>query len=109
MRPQTRASVLVVEDEQIVAFDLEDRLSSMGYAVAAIAADGKEAVLKAQQLHPDLVLMDIKLYGEMDGIEAAVHIRETLDIPIVYVTAFADETTLTRAKTTSPYGYVLKP
>src|SRR5215470_2753915 len=103
------AQILVVEDEQIVALELRDRLVRMGHVVPAIVATAEEAVERTERLHPDLVLMDIKLQGEMDGIEAAERIRRKLDIPIVYITAFADDQTVKRAKVTEPYGYLLKP
>src|SRR5215510_3788057 len=103
------AQILVAEDEQIVALELRDRLVRMGHAVLAIVATAEEAVEHTERLHPDLVLMDITLQGEMDGIEAAELIRRKWDIPIVYVTAFADDQTVKRAKITEPYGYLLKP
>ncbi len=100
--------ILIVEDEPIVAKDIRNRLQKMGYTVFAVASSGKEAVEKVKN-NPDLVLMDIVLRGDMDGIEAADVIRAQADIPIVYVTAHADEKTLQRAKVTEPYGYILKP
>jgi PAS domain S-box-containing protein len=103
------AQILVVEDEQIVALELSDRLVRMGHAVPAIVATAEEAVEHTERLRPDLVLMDIRLQGGMDGIGAAELIRRKLDIPIVYVTAFADDHTVKRAKATEPYGYLLKP
>ena len=103
------ASILVVEDERIVALDLEDRLAQLGYTVVANVGSGQRAVEAALARRPDLVLMDIKLAGEMDGIEAARRIRERLDVPIVYMTAFGDEATLARAQITEPYGYIVKP
>jgi signal transduction histidine kinase len=103
------ARILIVEDEAIVALHLSQRVKSMGHTVQAVVASGAEAVRHAAALHPDLVLMDIHLQGEMDGIEAAKQIRAQGDIPVVYLTAYADEPTLERAKITEPYGYVLKP
>jgi PAS domain S-box-containing protein len=103
------AKILVVEDESIVAMDIKNRLKRLGYDVPSIALAGEEAVEKAAKICPDLVLMDIKLKGEMDGIEAARQIHERLDIPIVYLTAFSDEDTLQRAKITGPFGYIIKP
>ncbi|MBU7029832.1 MAG: response regulator [Theionarchaea archaeon] len=100
-------SVLIVEDESIVAKDIRKRLQNLGYTVSAIASSGKEALQKAKD-NPDVVLMDIVLKGDMDGIEAAEHIR-TGGIPVIYVTAYADDKTLQRAKITEPYGYILKP
>ncbi|MDZ7958599.1 MAG: response regulator [Aulosira sp. DedQUE10] len=105
----TNANILVVEDEAIVAKDLRNRLTRFGYIVPAVASSGQEAINKALELYPDLVLMDIRLKGEMDGVEAAQEIHKHLDIPIIYLTAYADDDTLERAKVTEPFGYLLKP
>ncbi len=105
----TKAKILVVEDEAIVAKDLQYRLKKFGYTVPAIASSGEEAINIAIEISPDLVLMDIKLKGSMDGIEAAEEIYKRLDIPVIYLTAYADENTLERAKITEPFGYLLKP
>ncbi|MDZ7385371.1 MAG: response regulator, partial [candidate division KSB1 bacterium] len=105
----TKARILVVEDIAITAMDIKRRLQTLGYQVVGIAASGEDAIAKAQRERPDLVLMDIKLKGEMDGVQAAEEIRRHLDIPVVYLTAYSDETTLQRAKITQPFGYVLKP
>ncbi len=104
-----RPRILVVEDEAIVASDIQDSLKKLGFDVCATAARGDDAIRKANELRPELALVDIKLKGEMDGIQAAARIRTELDIPIVYLTAHADRATLDRAKITDPYGYVLKP
>jgi two-component system cell cycle sensor histidine kinase/response regulator CckA len=101
--------ILVVEDENIVALDLRNQLTRLGYTVPAMASSGEDAIRKAAEMHPDLVLMDIKLRGKMDGVEAAQQIEDQLRIPVIYLTAFADEATLRRAKITSPFGYVIKP
>jgi signal transduction histidine kinase len=101
--------ILVVEDEAIIAEDIAYHLEKMGYAVVDIVATGEEAIEVATTTHPDLVLMDIMLQGEKDGIEAAGQIRTELSIPVVYLTANADESTLQRAKVTGPFGYVIKP
>jgi PAS domain S-box-containing protein len=101
--------IMIVEDERIVALDLQQRLKALGYRVAALAARGEEAVAQAEETRPDLVLMDIRLNSELDGIEAAEQIRSRLQIPVIYLTAYADEQTLARAKITEPYGYILKP
>ncbi|MCT7983401.1 ATP-binding protein [Laspinema sp. A4] len=101
--------ILVVEDEAIIAEDIALRLEKMGYEVVDIVASGEEAIAAAAIHQPDLVLMDIMLQGLMDGIMAADKIRETLEIPVVYLTAYADENTLKRAKVTQPLGYILKP
>ncbi|MDZ8138823.1 MAG: response regulator [Nostoc sp. DedQUE04] len=105
----TSAKILVVEDEAIVAKDLQYRLNKFGYIVPAIASSGEEAINIAREISPDLVLMDIKLKGSMDGIEAAEEIYKRLDIPVIYLTAYADENTLERAKITEPFAYLLKP
>ena len=102
-------SILIVEDESVVALDMQNRLRVLGYSTVGIASRGEMAIQLAQQRRPDLVLMDIRLKGEMDGIEAARQIRALCDIPVVYLTAFADEETLQRAKITGPFGYLIKP
>ncbi|MBP1678539.1 MAG: hybrid sensor histidine kinase/response regulator [Bacteroidetes bacterium] len=104
-----KASILIVEDEYIVARDIAARVERQGYRVAEIVASGEDAVTQAGVTRPDLVLMDIKLSGPMDGVEAAEKIRASHDIPVVYLTAFADERTLERAKVTDAFGYLLKP
>lgn len=104
-----RQRILVVEDETVIAKNLEKLLKGMGYGVIGISSTGEDAVKIALDKHPDLILMDIRLEGKMDGVEAAVQIRKHVDIPVIYVTAFADKTTLQRAKETQPYGYLHKP
>jgi len=101
--------IFVVEDEGIVSADLEDRLKSLGYSVAGTAASGEEALTLITAAVPDLVLMDIVLRGEMNGIEAADRVRLNLDIPVVFLTSHADTSTLRRACRTEPMGYLLKP
>lgn len=103
------ARVLIVEDEGIVAKDLQGTLENLGYVVPDVVSSGEEAVQKAAEMQLDLVLMDIVLKGDMDGIEAAERIRARFGIPVVYLTAYADEDTLQRAKLTEPYSYILKP
>jgi len=103
------AKIMLVEDEVLFAKDLQDLLESWGYRVPAIVSTGEEAIEKAGELKPNLVLMDIVLKGGMDGIEAADLIRTRFKIPVVYLTAYADDETVQRAKITEPYGYVLKP
>lgn len=105
----TKTRILVVEDERIIAMDIQDRLRRWGYDVPEIAASGEEALRKTERIQPNLVLMDIKLQGNMDGIEAAKEIQKRFSIPIIYVTAYADETTMSRVKETEPYGIILKP
>ncbi len=104
-----KVHVLVVEDEAIVSMDLRYKLESLGYRVPAEIRSGEEAVAAASRLRPDMVLMDIGLSGDMDGIDAAAQIRGQCEVPVVYLTAYADEATLERAKLTEPYGYLLKP
>ena len=104
-----RAQIMIVEDESIVAEDMKAMLESFGYVVPAMAFSGEEAVRKALDLHPDLVLMDIVLKGPMSGMEAVECIRAQVNIPVVYVTAYADDKTVRRAKLTEPFGYILKP
>jgi PAS domain S-box-containing protein len=101
--------ILVVEDESVVAKDIQWSLKGLGYAICGWASSGEEAIQKARDLKPDLVLMDVVLKGEMDGIQACEHIRKNFNIPVIYLTAYADERTLERAKVTEPFGYILKP
>ncbi len=103
------STILIVEDERIVAKDLELRLKMLGYVIVGSVASGEEAVQLTAQLLPDLVIMDIRLNGELDGIEAADRIRKKHFIPVIYLTAHSDEETLQRAQLTEPYGYLLKP
>jgi diguanylate cyclase (GGDEF)-like protein/PAS domain S-box-containing protein len=104
-----KASILVVEDERIVAMDIQNSLKNYGYVIAGEADRGEDAIEKALELHPDLVLMDIGLKGEMDGIEAAAQIRARFDLPVVFLTAFANQSTIERARESEPFGYILKP
>jgi PAS domain S-box-containing protein len=103
------AKILVVEDEAITGMDIQKSLIEMGYSVSDVATTGELAVRKAGELHPDLVLMDIMLAGKMNGIEAAEIIKRELHIPVVYLTAYSDDSFIARAKITEPYGYILKP
>jgi DNA-binding NtrC family response regulator len=109
VEPGGRRSILVVEDEAVVAEDLQHRLGELGYDVAGWAASGEDAVQLAEEALPDLVLMDIRICGELDGIDAAHAIRERSDVPVIFVTAFADADTLARAKAVEPFGYIVKP
>jgi len=104
-----KAQVLIVEDEAIVSMDLRYKLESLGYSVSAEIGSGEAAVDAASRLRPDVVLMDIGLSGGMDGIDAAAQIQDEFGVPVVYLTAYADEATLDRAKLTEPFGYLLKP
>jgi len=99
----------VVDDEAIIILQLKERLTAMGYCVAGMAASGEDAVDKARSLRPDIVLMDIVMPGTMDGIEAAKIIKAELDIPVIFVTSFADDTVIEKAKSARPYGYIVKP
>ena len=105
----TPARILVVEDEAVVAKDLQQRLRKLGYDVPVTVATGEAAVVQATDLQPQLVLMDVRLKGAMDGIEAASQIHEHLDVPIIFLTAYADSSTVDRAKMIEPFGYILKP
>jgi PAS domain S-box-containing protein len=101
--------ILVVEDEAIVAKDIADTLKDQGYDVPAIALSGEQAIEETERIQPDLVLMDIVLGGDVDGIEAAEQIRRRFDIPVLYLTAYTDEQTVQRARITEPFGYITKP
>jgi CheY-like chemotaxis protein len=103
------ARVLIVEDETIVAIDIQKTVQTLGYDVPAIAFSGEEALQKTEELHPDVVLMDIVLRGQMDGIEAAQKIYERFGIPIVYLTAYMDEERLTRTQRIGPCFFCIKP
>lgn len=102
-------NIMVVEDELIVAEDLTRWLMTLGYTIAARAMTGRDAVQRCEATRPDLVLMDILLPGDMDGIQAAEEIRRRFDIPVVFITASSDDATLARAKVSEPFGYILKP
>ena len=101
--------ILIVEDEKIIAIDLQRRLERFGYNVVGMAGEGAEAVTLALELEPDIILMDIMLAGGIDGVQAAKTIKASKDIPFIFLTAYTDEKTLERAKEVQPYGYILKP
>jgi signal transduction histidine kinase len=101
--------VLIVEDESIIAMELEQQIKQLGYAVIGPVASGEAALKNAQIERPDLVLMDIRIQGPADGIETAEAIRDRFGIPVIYLTAHADQSTIQRAKITEPLGYLLKP
>jgi CheY-like chemotaxis protein len=103
------SNILIVEDEIIIAADLKGRLENLGYNIVGISATGNDAIMKTGETHPDLVLMDIMLKGNMDGIDTAQKIRDLYDIPVIYLTAYFDDEILNRAKITEPFGYILKP
>ena len=102
-------SVLIVEDDAILAVHLRNMLIGLGYGVPEPVATGEAAIAAVAAERPDLILMDIQLAGEMDGITAAGHIRSTVDVPIVFLTGYSQDPLLQRAKTTAPYGYLIKP
>jgi signal transduction histidine kinase len=102
-------TILIVEDELLIAKGLSRKLKKLGYAVVDIVSSGEAALEKAADIQPDLVLMDIVIKGKMDGIEAAIKIHELYNIPVIYLTAYADDNTLERARTSGSYGYILKP
>ncbi|MEJ2628927.1 MAG: response regulator, partial [bacterium] len=104
-----KSKIIVVEDEHVIAMEIQDRLEKLGYDVCATIPSGEKAVEKIKDLQPDLVIMDIMLEGNMDGIETAEQIQNIMDIPVVYLTAYSDKETLERAKITQPFGYIIKP
>lgn len=101
--------VMIVEDERIFARDLQQQLRSLGYDSSATAASGEQAFALAQERRPDVVLMDVRIKGAIDGVTTAERLRHMLDVPVIFITAHADDTTLARAKSTGPHGYLLKP
>ena len=103
------ANLMLVEDERIVAFDLKNQLQSFGYNVSAMVASGEQALARLLQEQPDLVLMDIRLEGHMDGIDAALRIQSEHKIPVIFLTAYAEDETLRRALASRPFGYLVKP
>ena len=105
----SQKKILIVEDESIIAEDISDSLISLGYRITAMVYSGEEAIEAAAKFRPDLVLMDVNLQGEIDGITAAAEIRSRFQIPVVYLTAYTDENTLRRVNATKPFGYIVKP
>lgn len=105
----SKLKIMVVEDEAIAAMDLKKRLEFWGYDVPATASSGKEAIQKAKKFNPDLVLMDIIIKGDLDGIDVAKKLLDELDLPVIYLTAHSEDKTMERAKLTQPYGYLVKP
>ena len=106
---QDMAGILIVEDEKIIAQDLKMTLNNFGYDVPAIASSGEDAIIKTAEIIPDLILMDIMLAGELNGIETAKQILGKHSIPLIYISAYADENTILAAKETKPFGYLVKP
>lgn len=105
----SKSKIMIVEDESIIAEDLADSLEDMGYIVVDIVSSGEEAILMAAEKQPHLILMDVMLQGEIDGITAAEEIYSSLQIPIIFLTAYSDNQTLQRVKATNPFGYIVKP
>lgn len=105
----TKTNVLVVEDESIVSKDIQHSLKKLGYNVVGAASTGERAFELAAAEKPDIILMDIMLKGNINGIETAERVKSELNIPVIYLTAYADEVTLAKAKVTEPYGYIIKP
>ena len=105
----SKINILITEDESIVAKDIQMSLKKLGYNVIGICNNGDDSIRTAEEQRPDIILMDIMLKGDMSGIEAADQIRKRLNIPIIFLTAYADESTLSKAKITEPYGYIIKP
>ena len=105
----TNIKVLVVEDEAIVALEIQDRLSMLGYRVTGIASNGEKAIDLANLTSPNVILMDIKLKGKMNGIEAAKIIKEKFGTPSIFLTAYSDENTLQQIKEVLDYEYLFKP
>jgi CheY-like chemotaxis protein len=107
--PLAQLRVLIVEDEAVVALHLRRELTKLGYIVAGVASTGKEALDMIARTFTDLVLMDIHIQGEIDGIETARRIPRYLHVPVIYLTAYSEDATLNRAGDTHPYGYLIKP
>ena len=106
---ENKTRILIVEDETIDSFDLKKIISNLGYEVIGIVRNGEEAFSKAFEAKPDLILLDIMLSGKLSGIETAEQIKRCLDVPLIYLTAYAEKETLQNAKVTEPFGYIIKP
>ena len=104
-----KTKILIVEDEAIIAMELESQLQSLGHQVASVVDTGKDAIQKIELDRPDLIIMDIRIKGEMNGIETAEIVKNRFGIPVIFSTAYLDEKRIERAKITMPFGYVLKP
>lgn len=101
--------ILVVEDESIIAMDLQFTLERFGYDVCGVVSSGEECIENASRTNPDIILMDIKLRGKIDGLCAAKHIQSQSNTPVIYLTAYGDESTLNKVDKTKPFGYIYKP
>lgn len=106
---ESPAKIFIVEDEALIAMELEDRVREFGYVFGGSASKGEEAVTSVPRVQPDLVLMDIHLAGQLDGVDAAARIRGICDVPVIFLTAFADQPLVDRAREVAPYGYIIKP
>ncbi|TPW10773.1 MAG: hypothetical protein FD130_2130, partial [Halothiobacillaceae bacterium] len=104
-----KTTILIVEDERIIALDLKQQLEALGYNVCALVANGEVALQKAKELHPDLLLMEIHIEGPLDGIDTARRIYAELHLPVIFLTAYTEDATLERAIEILPYGYLVKP
>ncbi|HWR24649.1 MAG TPA: response regulator [Methanosarcina sp.] len=101
--------ILIVEDEHIVAMGIKKMLKNLGYTVTGVASSGEDAINKTESTFPDVVLMDIMLKGDIDGVAAAKIIKTKFEVPVVYLTAYSDNNILDRVKRTEPFGYIIKP
>ena len=106
---KAKPQILIVEDELIAAEDLRITLTNLGYEVSSMVSSGRKAIKEIEEKKPNLILMDIKLKGDIDGVETSEQIRARFNIPIIYITALSDNDALQRAKTTEPFGYIHKP
>lgn len=104
-----KVKILIVEDESIVAKDIQNSLKKLGYHISAVVNSGDKAINEVEENRPDIVLMDIMLKGKITGIEAAKEIKDRFSLPVIFLTAYADDNTLNKAKITEPYGYIIKP
>lgn len=104
-----KSKILIVEDESIVAKDIQNSLKKLGYLVPTIVSSGEKAIEEIEENRPELILMDIMLKGQMTGIESANIIRDRFQIPVIFLTAYADDNTISQAKIAEPYGYIIKP
>lgn len=105
----TKINILVVEDESIVSKDIQHSLQRFGYGISGACSNGEKAIELVQELQPDVVLMDINLKGNLTGIETAEIIKKEFDVPVVFLTAYSDDLTLTKAMIAEPFGYIIKP
>ncbi len=109
MKTTAQAEIMIVEDDKVAAMDIKAMVERLGHRVCAMVSSGEEALESLKEIRPDLILMDIVLNGEIDGIEAVAAIMEVLDIPVIYITAYTDEATRKRARKTAANGFLAKP